>query len=114
MEFQWNPRGGSSLHCFQVELEFGNVSFCGGRKTLRAGTRTNNKESFRDPLGLLPFRSLTNNIHSGSSRILQDPKITVPSAKEIQLIVQCKLPIESANSFVSEIEASEGVAGITN
>ena len=33
MELQWNPRGGSSLHCFQVELEFGNVSFCGGRKT---------------------------------------------------------------------------------
>ena len=33
MEFQWNPRGGSSLHCFQVELEFGNAGFCGGRKT---------------------------------------------------------------------------------
>ena len=33
MEFQWNPPGGSSLHCFQVELEFGNVGFCGGRKT---------------------------------------------------------------------------------
>ena len=38
------------VHCFQVELEFGNVGFCGGRKTgvpgekpLRAGTRTNNK-----------------------------------------------------------------------
>ena len=48
--FQWNPRGGSSLHCFQVDLEFGNVGFCGGRKTgvpgrktLGAGTRTNNK-----------------------------------------------------------------------
>ena len=25
--------GGSSIHCFQVELEFGNVGFCGGRKT---------------------------------------------------------------------------------
>ena len=33
MGFQWNPRGGSSLHCFQVELEFGNVGFCGRRKT---------------------------------------------------------------------------------
>ena len=33
MEFQWNPRGGSSLYYFQVELEFGNVDFCGGRKT---------------------------------------------------------------------------------
>ena len=33
MEFQWNPRGGSSLHCFQVKLEFGNVGFYGGRKT---------------------------------------------------------------------------------
>ena len=50
MEFQWNPRGGSSLHCFQVELEFGNVGFCGRRKTgvpgekpLGARTRTNNK-----------------------------------------------------------------------
>ena len=50
MEFQWNPRGGSSLHCFQVELEFENVGFCGGRKTgvpgekpSEAGTRTNNK-----------------------------------------------------------------------
>ena len=33
MGFQWNPRCGSSLHCFQVEFEFGNVGFCGGRKT---------------------------------------------------------------------------------
>ena len=33
MGFQWNPQGGSSLHFFQVELEFGNVGFCGGRKT---------------------------------------------------------------------------------
>ena len=33
MGFQWNPRGGSSLHCFQVELEFENVGFCGRRKT---------------------------------------------------------------------------------
>ena len=33
MEFQWNPWSGSSLHCIQVELEFGNVGFCGGRKT---------------------------------------------------------------------------------
>ena len=33
MEFQWNPQSGSSLHCFQVEWEFGNVGFCGGRKT---------------------------------------------------------------------------------
>ena len=39
------------LHCFQVELEFGNVGFCGGRKTgvpgskktLGARTRTNDK-----------------------------------------------------------------------
>ena len=36
MGFQWNPQGGSSLHCFQVELEFGNVGFRGGRKTLRS------------------------------------------------------------------------------
>ena len=49
MEFQWNPWGGSSLHCFQVELEFGNVGFLRReenwstrRKTLGAGTRTNN------------------------------------------------------------------------
>ena len=33
MLFQWNPRDGSSLHCIQVELEFGIVGFCGGRKT---------------------------------------------------------------------------------
>ena len=33
MGFQWNPRSGSSLPCFLVELEFGNVGFCGGRKT---------------------------------------------------------------------------------
>ena len=32
-EFQWNPRNGSSLHCFQVELEFKNDGFCGRRKT---------------------------------------------------------------------------------
>ena len=33
MKFRWNPRGGSSLHCFQVELEFENVGFCGDRKS---------------------------------------------------------------------------------
>ena len=33
MASQWNPQGGSSLHCFQIELEFGNVGFWGGRKT---------------------------------------------------------------------------------
>ena len=25
------------FHCFQIELEFGNVGFCGGRKTLVPG-----------------------------------------------------------------------------
>ena len=25
-------RGGSSIHCFQVDLKFENVGFCGGRK----------------------------------------------------------------------------------
>ena len=28
-----HPWCGSSLHCFQVKLELGNVGFCGGRKT---------------------------------------------------------------------------------
>ena len=49
--FYWILRGCSSIHCFQVELEFGNVGFCGAGeenrstrgKTLGAGTRTNNK-----------------------------------------------------------------------
>ena len=27
------------LHCFQVELEFGNVGFCGGRKTGTPGEK---------------------------------------------------------------------------
>ena len=31
------------IHCFQVELEFRSVGFCGGRKTLVAGTRTVNE-----------------------------------------------------------------------
>jgi len=28
------PRGGSSefIHCLQIELEFGSVDFCGGKK----------------------------------------------------------------------------------
>ena len=33
MEFQWNPRGGSSLQCFQVKSKFENVGFCGGMQT---------------------------------------------------------------------------------
>ena len=33
MGIQWNPSCGSSLHCFQVELYFGNFCSCGGRKT---------------------------------------------------------------------------------
>ena len=28
-----HPPSGSSVHCFQVELEIGKVGFCGGRKT---------------------------------------------------------------------------------
>ena len=47
MEFQWNPRGGSSLHCFQVELEFGNVGFCGGSKTGVPGEKPS--EQGREP-----------------------------------------------------------------
>ena len=47
MEFQWNPRGGSSLHSFQVELEFGNVGFCGGRKTGLPGEKPS--EQGREP-----------------------------------------------------------------
>ena len=51
MNFGGNPQGGSYLnYCLQMELEFGNVGFCGGRKTretwrktLGAKTRTNNK-----------------------------------------------------------------------
>ena len=45
MEFQWNPRGGSSLNCFQVELEFGNVGFCGRRKTGEPGEPGENPQS---------------------------------------------------------------------
>ena len=33
-EFQWIPQSDSFIHCFQVELGFGNVGFCGGKKTL--------------------------------------------------------------------------------
>ena len=47
MEFQWNPWGGFSLHCFQVELEFGNVGFCGGRKTGIPGEKPS--EQGREP-----------------------------------------------------------------
>ena len=47
MGFQWNPQGGSSLHCFQVELEFGNVGFCGGRKTRVPGEKPS--EQRREP-----------------------------------------------------------------
>ena len=32
MEFQWLPQIGSFIHFSQVELEFGNVGFEGGRK----------------------------------------------------------------------------------
>ena len=38
------------IHCFQIEIEFRSVGFCGGRKTgeprekpLEEGTRTNSK-----------------------------------------------------------------------
>ena len=32
-EFQSNPQSNSFLHCLHVELGFGNVDFCEGRKT---------------------------------------------------------------------------------
>ena len=35
------------LHCFQVELEFGNVGFCGGRKTGVPGEKPS--EQGREP-----------------------------------------------------------------
>ena len=44
MGFQWNPRGGSSLHCFLFELDFGNVVFCGGRKTGVPGEKPENQQ----------------------------------------------------------------------
>ena len=44
LEFQWNPRSGSSFHCFQVELEFENVGFCGGRKTGVPGENPQSKD----------------------------------------------------------------------
>ena len=47
MGIQWNPRGGSSFYCFQVELEFGNVGFCGGRKTGVPGEKPS--EQGREP-----------------------------------------------------------------
>ena len=47
MEFPRNPQGGSSLHCFQFELEFGNVGFCGGRKTGVPGEKSS--EQGREP-----------------------------------------------------------------
>ena len=31
--FNGNPQSGSSIHCFQIELKFRNVVFCGGRET---------------------------------------------------------------------------------
>ena len=50
-EFQWLPQSGPHIHCFQVELEFVNVGFYEGRKTLGAGTRTKNMAS---TLGIEP------------------------------------------------------------
>ena len=38
------------LHCFQVELEFGNVGFCGGRKTGEPGEKPSvGTEQGREP-----------------------------------------------------------------
>ena len=43
-----HPTETLSVHCFQIELGFGSVGFCGGRKTgepevLGASMRSNNK-----------------------------------------------------------------------
>ena len=32
------------LHCFQIELEFGNVGFCGERKTVIPGENSRNRD----------------------------------------------------------------------
>ena len=32
------------LHCFQIELEFGNVGFCGGRKTGEPGEKPQSRD----------------------------------------------------------------------
>ena len=57
MEFQWNKQGGSSLHCFQVELEFGNVGFCGGWKTgvHREKALEQEREPLRHPCPLYKY-----------------------------------------------------------
>ena len=34
-----DSKGGSSVHFFQIELEFRNVGFCGGRKTGELGEK---------------------------------------------------------------------------
>ena len=33
MVFQWTPQSDLFFHCFRIKFEFGNVGFCGGRKT---------------------------------------------------------------------------------
>ena len=42
--FSENPQSGSSIHRFQIELEFKNVSFC--------ATREENRSTWRKPLGV--------------------------------------------------------------
>ena len=54
-----NPQSGSSVHCFQFELEFRNVDFCGGRKTGEDETRA--RENRLPSKKILGTRMRTNN-----------------------------------------------------
>ena len=45
--FNRNPQSGSYFHSFRIELEFGNVGFCGGRKTRVPGEKPS--EQGREP-----------------------------------------------------------------
>ena len=42
--YRGNPQSGSSIHCFQIELEFQNVGFCGGRKTEEPRDKDENRQ----------------------------------------------------------------------
>ena len=60
------------LHCFQVELEFGNVGFCGGRKTGVPGEKPleQRREPTTNSTHILRRDQESNPGHTGGRRVL--------------------------------------------
>ena len=84
------------IHCFQIELEFGSVGFCGGRKTGEPGEKPSDQGQEPTTNSTHTWRRVqeSNPGHIGGRRALKSPlghpfsQDTVLAVVKVQLAVQ--------------------------